>query len=117
MAIKKAKNGKALEFLTIKIPSGFTAYELAHYLMVDEGTLDDQGVNNILAIHSYPTLMKKVKTAILDFGLETPQYRVGDNWQGNMNLDEALKTVADHIVMCSGNKPVGETNLIYLAEV
>ena len=104
MAIKKAKNGKDLEFLTIKIPNGFTSYELAHYLLVDEGTFDYQSVNNILAIHSYPTLMKKVKAAILSYGLESPQYQVGDNWQGSNVSDEALKTVADHIVMCSGNK-------------
>ena len=105
MAIKKAKNGKDLEFLTIKIPNGFTSYELAHYLLVDEGTFDDQSVNNILAINSYPTLMKKGKAAILSYGLDIPQYQVGENWQGiNTSLDDALKTVADHIVMSSGNK-------------
>ena len=104
MTIKKAVNGKNLEYFTIKIPKGFSAYELAHYLLSDEGTFDDESVKNILAVNSYPALMKKVKDGILNYGLETPMYQIGDNWTGDTESDDALKTVADHIVVCAENK-------------
>jgi hypothetical protein len=31
-------------------------------------------------------------------------YQIGDNWTGDTESDDALKTVADHIVVCAENK-------------
>ena len=64
MTIKMAKNGKALEYFTIKVDSGFSVEELSNLIL---GWEDD--IEKIKKIKSYSKLMTLAKKQLLDKGL------------------------------------------------
>lgn len=105
MSIKLARDKSQREYLTIKINGGFTATELATFVLVDQGDYDDNSVDEILNIKSYSTITKKVKDCILSYGLESPHYSFTDSYTGELRTaDECVSLVANHIVSLSKNK-------------
>lgn len=103
MTIKLAKDNLQREYLTIKVECGFTATQLAQFVLVEQGEYSDTNIDAILNIKSYYEINKKVKDCILDYGIESPSYSWYDNYIGDMSADECVDLVAKHIVALSNN--------------
>ena len=115
MAIKKSKNKKMLEYISINILGGFSATELAYLVMQGKGTYTFNEVNAvILNITKYSKIQKIAKDTILSYGMETCDIVVNDNFEEKnkwdeddpvkYDVDEVVKMVAEHIIMISGNQ-------------
>jgi len=115
MAIKRSKNKKMLEYISINILGGFCAFDLAYLVMQEKGTYTFKDVNaEILSITKYSKIQKIAKDAILSYGMETCDCYVNDSFEEKnkwdeddpvkYDVDEVVKMVAEHIVMISGNQ-------------
>ena len=98
MSIKRCKDQNYREFLTIKIPSGFDAYEMAQLIVqhYGESVLDD--IEN----KSYSQLIKIVKDQLLDKGLQCFEYP--DDLEYVNDANKLIEIVENKLINLSQNK-------------
>ena len=102
MSIKMAKSGKAMEYFTIKIESGFSIESLAYLILGWESDY-----KKILKIKSYSKLMSLAKKQFLDKGyvwLECPCENL------EYNIDDTVENI--HIKVMQHIKDVEPTKFL-----
>jgi len=100
MAIKKAKNGQMLEYLTIKIPGGFSAQVLAALALL-RVQYDDKKKKKLLSkTMGYQSIMSLVKDTIVDEGCGC----VWEKFSDSDLTDEELQQVTTQLIGLTGGK-------------
>ena len=100
MAIKKAKNGQMLEFVTINIKSGFTSKELAALAILECSYQDDKLQKLLNKKYTYNQIVTFAKDQIEDSGCGC----VWERYSDSEHTDEQLESVANWLVFLSGTK-------------
>ncbi len=100
MAIKKAKNGQMLEFVTINIKSGFTSKELAALAILECSYQDDKLQKLLNKKYTYNQIVTFAKDHIEDSGCGC----VWERYSDSQHTDEQLESVANWLVFLSGTK-------------
>ena len=100
MAIKKAKNGKMLEFVTIKIKGGFTARELAALAILECSYQDDKLQKLLNKKYTYNQIVTLAKEQIEDSGYGC----VWERYSDSEHTEEQLESVAKWLTFLSGTK-------------
>ena len=106
MSVKRAKNGKALEYFTIKIEGGFDVDELAYLILGWENDLE-----KIKKIKSYTKLIAMAKKQFIDRGfvfLEFPSEYL--KYYINESVEDVHKQVMEHLKSVEPTKTLG-TNI------
>lgn len=103
MTIKMAKSGKALEYFTIKVDSGFSVEELSNLIL---GWEDD--IEKIKKIKSYSKLMTLAKKQLLDKGLIFLEC-AWEHLEYIEDFENVHKQVMQHIKDVEPTKYLGKT--------
>ena len=107
MTVKRAKNGKALEYFTIKIEGGFDVDELAYLILGWENDLE-----KIKKIKSYTKLIAMAKKQFMDRGfvfLEFPTEYL-ESLYADQSVEDVHKQVMEHLKAIEPTKTLG-TNI------
>lgn len=100
MAIKKAKNGQMLEYLTIKIQGGFSAQELAALALL-ETQYDDKKKKKLLSKKmGYQSIINLVKESIIDTGCGC----IWEKFSDSECTDEELQQVTTQLIGLTGGQ-------------
>lgn len=100
MAIKKAKNGQMLEFVTINIKNGFSARELAALAILECSYQEDKLQKLLNKKYTYNKIVTLAKDQIEDSGYGCVWERYSDSG----HTEEQLETVAKWLSFLSGTK-------------
>lgn len=100
MAIKQAKNGQMLEYITIKIKGGFTSRELAA-LAILRCSYDDKKLPKLLnKKYTYNQIVSLAKDQIEDSGYGC----IWERYNDSEHTEEQLESVSKWLVFLSGTK-------------
>jgi len=100
MAIKKAKNGQMLEYITIKIKGGFTSRELAALAILECSVYQDKLQKLLNKKYTYNQIVSFAKDQIEDSGYGC----VWEKYSDSEHTEEQLESVANWLVFLSGTK-------------
>lgn len=100
MAIKKAKNGQMLEYMTIKIKGGFSAQEIAALALLETQYNDKKKKKLLSKKMGYQSIINLAKESIIDTGCGCIWERFSDS----DCTDEDLQQVVTQLIGLSGGK-------------
>lgn len=100
MAIKQAKSGQMLEYVTIKIKGGFTSRELAALAILECSYQDDKLQKLLNKKYTYNQIVTLAKDQIEDSGYGC----IWERYNDSEHTEEQLESVASWLVFLSGTK-------------